>query len=266
MQSLTKQIVEEELFRLKEKREKDIRSFVAIRNQKGSLGNGGSTKLYVENFGKDFIRPVLDALFKSEADCFAHSKDPIPDTYYEELSQEINQLIEYEISCVRSNALNLFKRYPNFDKLVVKFANDVITKEKELARRRINIMKEKNIRGMLRPSASSVININSSVVAALNAGVVYGNVSGKIEQVGNPELADVFKKTLDALQESQLSEKDRIANMQYVQFLAEEYQKEKEYRNYQMISLALQALSAISDSVQRIGPYLLLIANGFGIS
>lgn len=265
MQSLTKQIVEEELFRLKEKREKEIRSFVAIRNQNGSLGNGGSTKLYVENFGKDFIRPVLDALFKCEADCFAHSKDHIPDTYYEELSKEIDQLIEYEIGCVQSNALNLFKRYPSFDKLVIGFASDVITKEKESARRRINIMKEKNIRGMLRPAAS-VININSSVVATLNAGVVYGNVSGKIELVGNPELADVFKKTLDALQESQLSEKDRIANMQYVQFLAEEFQKEKESRNYQMISLALQALSVISDSVQRISPYLPLISNAFGIS
>ena len=53
--------------------------------------------------------------------------------------------------------------------------------------------------------------------------------------------------------------------MQNLEFLAEEYKKEKEIRKYQLIISALQALSLISENVKIIAPYIPVIGKALGV-
>lgn len=264
MKTLTRHTIDEEIFRLKEKRDKEISLFIEDRSRGGSLGNNGAPVMHIDEFGKKYIKSIIDILFDCEERCLSLDASPIPTDYYEQLFKEIDQLIEHELDIIRSNALKIFDRF-KYDNIIHNAISKTITNEKESAKRRMQIMKEKIEGGMLRPTTTQTIKIEGSV-ASLNTGVVYGNVIGTIEQIGNPELTDIFKKTLEALQQASLAPKDKLNAMQNLEFLAEEYKKEKEIRKYQLIISALQALSLISENVKIIAPYIPVIGKAFGVN
>lgn len=204
----------------------------------------------IEDIGIKYLDKLLDELLSAEK--VALSKDPtLPIDYYDSLKREMVQI-----------AFNFLKDI--FEK-IDSFSFDAISattvradyhdeyehskqRYESRIRNKIDLMQEE-LRLKIVSHSGMVINVGGDI-AVVNTGIVYGSIHGQIEKMketSNADIAELFDKLLGAIKDSQISEEDKLEQMQNVELLVTQYETPPQKRNRGLISASTSFLSMAAN-------------------
>lgn len=263
MHKLTKFKIDELKIQYSKDREADWAKHLADSASRGMSYSSGAVLMFLE-IGFKYINKLIDGIFSAEKTALSHEKLLLPENYYDNFKNGIIELISEEYANIRSKALERWGREhtsDSFSNLSVDIVNKSLSESRESINRRVEILKEEIRLGISTPLGAT-IHIGGDV-GVVNTGVVYGSVHGKIEKMRDTELAKIFQEILDTIKNSAINEKDKITQIQNVEFLVNQYELPKEQRNYGVINTILNFLSTASNLALLWGQYGTALIDAF---
>lgn len=249
MQQYTKSKLQELTDRFATKIEDEYDQATSLVATKGFSMPGDLLFSKFVNIGLKFLDELLEELLSAEKTALLKEASLPSSDYYDVLKDDLVKIANGRIQAIYSHS-RIDCCYPGgvveeshhemCEQYKQKYATTIANK--------IGIMQEE-LRLKIIPQGGTVINVSGDV-AVVNTGTVYGSIHGHLEKMKETsvaEVAELFDKLLNAIKDSQITEDEKVGQMQNVDFLVKQYETPKEKRNYGLINASLTLLSLASN-------------------
>lgn len=217
---------------------------------------GGQLSEKIKNIGMKYLDKLLEELLSTEK--IALMKEPMPSSqYFDTLKAEFIQIAFGRIEMIHSRIGGYTGQ--RLDSLIGKSRLDMLDDDKQIYVSRIGTkialmqeelrLNQEELRLNIVSHSGTVINVSGDV-GVVNTGPVYGSIHGHIEKMkatGNADVAELFQSLLDAIKDSQISEVQKLDQMQNVEILVEQYEIPPKERKRGLMSASMNFLSMAAN-------------------
>ncbi len=207
---------------------------------------------------------LIDEIFSIEKAALQSDRGLLDDEYIETLKDEFIKEAEGLLKVIfesrRGDCVGNADISTNEENIYPTYLDTYTSK----IRNGVDIMKEEIRLGITGNPGGTTINVGGDV-AAINTGTVYGTIYGKIEKLNKTDsaLTKAFSNILEAIKESKINDREKLIQMQKVEFLIDQHEVPKEKRNNGLISASLSLLSLAANLATLWGQFGPVIMGAF---
>ena len=243
MQRLTKLTYEEQKSRLFKEREEAWAKTKAI-------GSIGSEVINFLKIGDNSIQNLFNTVIETEEKALSSEYAPKVDiNYFVVLADELTNMMQVEYNTLRTLGVRRYERIPGMKAAVIDRIAQSLNLETESIIRRVETIQEKLKLGLIKQSFGAIINIGGDV-GVVNTGTVYGAIHSKIEKniaSEHAKLSEALNIILDEIDKSNIDHKNKLIQMQNIEFLIEQYKAPQEQKNPGLLTASLTFLATASN-------------------
>ena len=253
--------------RLETQREHEWRKLAEDMNKKNIYASGPHVSAVI-NIGFKVAEELINKTLEFERTALSHEQTKPPIDCFDDLKRELIRLAESELARVRSKAVSVGESRGSIvrDDSLLRIQHQEASM-RESINRQVDILQEELRLGVARSSSGSTIHVAGDV-GAINTGLVYGSVQGKIERIGETDarLAEAFSQLVNAITESGIGDDKKREQLETVEFLAAQCENSPEKRNYGVIKASEKALSVAANLATIMGQVGPVIMKALGVS